>query len=363
MKDRKTKIVHIVESFGGGVYSFLVDLINNTSDEFEITVLYGERPQTPKDFKKDFNDNVKFIKVENFTRSINLKKDLKAIKEVKENIKEINPNIIHLHSSKAGIIGRLAINRKDVRMFYNPHGFSFLKKDDSKLKRIIYWWIEKVTAIINRKCTIVGCSQGEYEEAKKINKNSVCINNGIDIEKMQEETKELKEKDIDYNNIKICTVGRIGYQKNPRLFNEIANAFPNIQFTWIGDGEQKNLLTSKNITITGWKDKREVMQILNDNDIFILTSLWEGLPISLLEAMYMKKICIVTNVIGNRDVIENGVNGYIANNEKDFIEIIEKLLNNQDILIDEIVNNSYECIKTIYNISKMTEEYKSIYGV
>lgn len=363
MKDRKTKIAHIVESFGGGVYSFLVDLINNTSDKFEITVLYGERPQTPKDFKKDFNDNVKFIKVENFTRSINLKKDLKAIKEVKENIKKINPNIIHLHSSKAGIIGRLAINRKDVRMFYNPHGFSFLKQDDSKLKRIIYWWIEKATAIINRKCTIVGCSQGEYEEAKKINKNSICINNGIDIEKMQEETKGLKEKAVDYNNIKICTVGRIGYQKNPKLFNKIAEVFPDIQFTWIGDGEQKDLLASKNIIITGWKNRKEVLEILNDNDIFVLCSLWEGLPISLLEAMYMKKICIVSNCIGNRDVIENKKSGFIANNYEEFIKIIKKLVNDKEMLNIEIINNAYESIENFYNTNKMTDKYNEIYNV
>ena len=72
-------------------------------------------------------------------------------------------------------------------MFYNPHGFSFLKQDDSKIKRTIYWLIEKMTAIFNRKCIIVGCSKGEYEEAKKLNKNSICINNGIDVEKLDKQ--------------------------------------------------------------------------------------------------------------------------------------------------------------------------------
>ena len=79
----KKKILHIVESFGGGVYSFLVDLINGTIDDFEITVVYGERIETPKKFKQDFSSKIKFIKVENFTRSINLKKDIKALKETR----------------------------------------------------------------------------------------------------------------------------------------------------------------------------------------------------------------------------------------------------------------------------------------
>lgn len=355
------KIVHIVESFGGGVYSFLTDLINNTNEEFDITVLYGKRKETPKEFKKDFNKNVNFINIENFSRSINLKRDLKAIKEVKQNIKEINPDIVHLHSSKAGIIGRLAVSGRKTKMFYNPHGFSFLKKDDSKLKRIIYWWIEKITAIINKKCTIIGCSQGEYQEAKKLNKNSICINNGIDIEKINELIKDLSQKEINYNDIRICTIGRIGYQKNPKLFNQIAEAFPDIQFTWIGDGEQKDLLTSKNITITGWKDRKEVLRILNDNDVFILCSLWEGLPISLLEAMYMKKICIVSNVIGNRDVIEDGKNGYIAESVDEYVVIINNILSKNEMNL-KIKNSAYLNIEEIYNIKKMMEKYRRIYG-
>ena len=60
--------------------------------------------------------------------------------------------------------------------------------------------------------------------------------------------------------MKICTVGRIGFQKNPKLFNEIAQEFPDLQFTWIGDGELRNELTSKNINITGWLERKEVLK-------------------------------------------------------------------------------------------------------
>ena len=244
-------------------------------------------------------------------------------------------------------------------MFYNPHGFSFLKLDDSKLKRLMYKMIEKGTAIINSRCTIVGCSKGEYEEAKKLNENSICINNGINIEKLEEETEDLKEKKIDYDNLKICTVGRIGFQKNPKVFNEIAEKFPNLQFTWIGDGELKNELTSPNIKVTGWLDRKDVLKELNNNDIFLLPSLWEGLPISLLEAMYMKKICIVSNVIGNRDVIENGRNGFNVKNLKDCINVINNITKNKKN--ENIQQEEWKDIQKIYNIKVMIKEYKHIY--
>ena len=357
----KRKILYIVESFGSGVFTFLVDLINKLDNEYEIVIAYGERKETLKNFKDYFSNKVRFIKVENFVRSINVKKDFKALKEVKEIIKNEKPDIIHLHSSKAGVIGRLAISAKKVKMFYNPHGFSFLKLDDSKAKRTIYWLIEKIMTIINRKCIIIGCSQGEYEEARKLSKKSICINNGINIEKLDEETKELNKRVIDYKKIKICTSGRIGNQKNPVMFNEIAKQFPNMEFTWIGDGEQRNKLTSPNINITGWKSRKEVLRILNDNDIFILTSLWEGLSISLLEAMYMRKVCIVSNVIGNRDVIQDGVNGYVADNIEDFFRIINDVITRRDV--ENIKENARLDVVNEFNAEVMIEEYKREYGI
>ena len=351
----KKKVLHIVEAFGGGVFTILVDLINGLSRKYEIVVAYSLRPQTPKNFEEYFDKNIKFIKIENFTRSIDLKKDIKALREIKKIVKEEKPDIVHLHSSKAGILGRIGIHDKSIKMFYNPHGFSFLKLDDSKIKRLIYKTIEQGAAIINHKCTIIGCSKGEHEEARRLNKNSICINNGINIEKLKEETKDLKEKKIDYNNLKICTVGRIGFQKNPRMFNEIAENFPNLQFTWIGDGELRNELTSPNITITGWLERKDVLQELNEKDVFLLTSLWEGLPISLLEAMYMKKICIVSNVIGNKDVIDN-TNGYVVNELNEYIKSINNIVK-EKLKQKKICEKAYSDILNNYNTKIMIEEY------
>ena len=333
-----------------------MDLINETAEKYEIVVAYGKREETLDNFRDYFPKNVKFIEVENFTRSIKLKRDLKALKEIKSIIKKEAPNVIHMHSSKAGIIGRLACRKKGIRMLYNPHGFSFLKSDDSKLKRTVYRMIEKIVAVFNHRCTIVGCSEGEYLEAKSLNKNSVCINNGLNTDKIKEETKKINLREIDYNNIKICTTGRIGFQKNPVLFNQIAEKLPKNKFTWIGDGDLRTELTSSNIQVTGWRERKEVLKILNDSDIFILTSLWEGLPLSLLEAMYMNKICIVTNVIGNRDVIKNNVNGFIANDCDEFLDKIRYICENKENN-KKIKENALKSINEIFNINAMVEKY------
>ena len=81
--------------------------------------------------------------------------------------------------------------------------------------------------------------------------------------------------------------------------------FTYVKFVWIGDGELRDQLTSENIEITGWADRSTAIRYAVNADVFLLPSRWEGLPISLLESMYMKKACVVSNVIGNRDVIVN----------------------------------------------------------
>lgn len=324
----------------------------------DVIIAYSTRKQTPKNYEEYFNKNIKLIKVKNFTRNIDPLKDIKAVIEVRKIIKEEKPDIVHMHSSKAGAIGRIAISSKKAKLFYTPHGYAFCKRDETKIKIKLYQMIEKILA--KRKCVTIACSKGEYEESLKVTKNSIYINNGIDIEDINRDILNEPERFADIKNLKICTVGRIGYQKNPELFNEIAESFPDIQFTWVGDGELRDVLKSPNIEILGWCDRDKAIRELYKNDIFILPSLWEGLPITLLEAMYLKRICIVSNVVGNKDVINNGENGFICTDKDEYCNIIEKIKNNEiDYL--KIKDKAKEDILTNHNIDKIAKKYLEIY--
>lgn len=345
----KKKLLHVVEAMGGGIFTYLVDLANELVNEFDIYIAYGVRPQTPSDYQKYFDPRVSLIKVDNFVREISPYNDLKALKEVKEIAKEIKPDIIHLHSSKAGVIGRLAFNGKTIPVFYTPHGYSFLMRDTNKLKRLIYWGIEKFFSY--KKCTIISCSPGEYYESLKLTENSTYVNNAINTIELQKKLDNVKEKEHSFT---VFTLGRICYQKNPSLFNSIALSMPNIRFLWIGDGELRNELTAENIIITGWVDREEALRKSINADVFLLTSLWEGLPISLLEAMYMKKLCVVSNVIGNRDVIHNGENGYVCDSIEDYINAIKERKK-------EYIEQAYYDLNNKYDTKIQAKKYADIY--
>ena len=346
------KVMHIVEAFGGGVFTFMVDLLNSMVEEYNVVLVCAIRPQTPKDYKYYLDKSIKIIELKNGERSIGIK-DFKLYFEIRKIIKEENPDIVHLHSSKAGFLGRLCCSDRNREIFYNPHGYSFLMQGESKIKRLIYKEIELISS---KKCGyIIGCSKGEYEEALKLSKKAFLINNGIDIKKLP----KLKEKELDIKKLKICTLGRISIQKDPKTFNEIAKKFSKIQFTWIGDGELINELNSPNIKITGWLEKEKALEIMNKNDIFILTSLWEGLPIALLEAMYYKKICIVSNCIGNRDVI-NKENGFLCNSLEEYFDAIYKILEGK-IDIKRLQDNAHKDIELKYNFIIVSRKYMSLY--
>lgn len=352
MKEKR-RLLFIVEAMGGGVFTYIVDLANALVEDFDMYVTYAVRPQTPKDYVSYFDNRIHLIKVENFTRSIKLGKDIKAFFEIKKIAQEVKPDIIHLHSSKAGALGRWAFNGHKVPMFYTPHGYSFLMRDCSNKKRWIFKFIETVCA--KRRCITISCSEGEHQETLKLTKHATYVANGINIGDMSNQLRNVK---VSPHPFTVFTLGRICYQKNPVLFNQIAQAMPDTRFLWIGDGELRGELTATNIEITGWVDRKEALMKSMNADVFILTSLWEGLPISLLEAMYMKKHCVVSNVIGNRDVIHNGKNGFVCNDVAEFIQAIQK---SQEDKIKEFVNKAYQDILDEYNTDVMAQKYIQIY--
>ena len=110
---------------GGGVFTYIVDLANELVNKYDMYIAYAVRKQTPKNYKDYFDKRIHLLEVEELTRSIDPVNDLKAFLKIKRIAKEIQPDIIHLHSSKAGTLGRWAFNGYKIPILYTPHGYSF----------------------------------------------------------------------------------------------------------------------------------------------------------------------------------------------------------------------------------------------
>lgn len=349
------RIMHVVEAFCGGVFSFLVDVCKELAVENEITVVYSERNETPENFERYFHESVNFIKVD-----MELKNSIKSISQLKKVLKTEKPQVLHLHSSKAGFVGRIAAKKIKYqgKMFYNPHGLAYLREDINKQTRYLFYIAEKKLAKLNAK--IIAVSESEKKEIQKFSSNVISINNGIDIAALDNELNCITNENSKSKNIVVGTVGRITYQKNPTLFKEIASEFPDVSFVWIGDGELRNELeSSENIEITGWVNREEVLNKLSNVDIYIQTSLWEGLPISVLEAMYMAKPLIVNEVVGNVDLVDD-TNGYKFINQTQAVTQLQSLLIDED-KVKRMGLRSKEILLKNFNFHDTVKNYNRIY--
>lgn len=346
--------MHIAEAFGGGIVTFLANLANQQVDHYNVIIVHGIRPETHANYKDFFDPKIKLVKAKNFRQHINLVYVCKAIFELRELISLYKPDIIHMHSSQAGVLGKIAAIGHGCNKAYSPHGFSFLRQDVSAWKRNIFSSIEKVFACFS--CVMVASSATEFEAAKQLTRKSILITNGISNKSL-----------IPFEGIKpqneIPVVGMVGRalpQKNPALFNEIAQRMPNVHFEWIGDGALSHLLTSFNIHVVGWGPREEALEYVAKSDVYIMTSLWEGMPLSLLEAMYLRKPCVVSNVVGNRDVIKNEHNGYVCNSVDEFVEKIQYLIDNADVRT-RMGEQAHQDVEDYYTSQIMEQKFSEAY--
>jgi len=359
----KKKIVHVIESAAGGSLSYVIDICEILdSNVWDITVIYSRRLETPKNIKELFPEHIRLIEV-SLQREISIFADFKGIVYLKKIFHKLKPDIIHLHSSKAGVLGRLAGFKYRKKIIYTPHGFSFFRKDINKLKRKFYYIIEKVMSKLVP-CLIVVGSKEEFKVSNKINspKQVFLIYKSVDVPS--------NPLEIPINTKKIITIGRITNAKNPFLFLEVIegvkNRHPDSEFVWIGDGELRNLLELEarkrgvEVQITGWVSKNEVKNHLATSMVYIQTSSWEGLPFSLLEAMAMARPIVVSDIVAHRDLVDSGVNGYIAKNKEDFIQKISELISNTD-LRSAYGKCAWQKIKRDFSRDKFTNQINEIY--
>lgn len=350
------KIIHVMECFAGGTFNFLVDLTNELSNEEHIVIYGTNRENTPKNFKDLFNKNVKFIEWKTAQREMKPLKDIKALWELYMILKKINDiDIIHLHSSKAGFLGRIVsfLLGKSKKTIYTPHAISFLRLDVSPKKRKIFIWMEKFAGFFGGK--IVACSQSEKEVIEEQGiKNVTFINNGI-------KPLEIEKKVNTSDKITIISVGRLSIQKNPKLFNDIALEFidnPNIQFIWCGDGELKSELTSPNIKCTGWIERKTLKNYLANADIYLSTSLWEGLPLSVLEAMSIGLPVVLSDCVGNRDLVEN--KDFLYQDKQKAVQMINYYIKNKKILKKESLKSKI-IFDRYFKLDRMSNSYYYLY--
>jgi glycosyltransferase involved in cell wall biosynthesis len=208
------------------------------------------------------------------------KSPFNAIKTVRRTIDKVQPDVIHCHSSFGGVYGRFGGRNFPGLVVYSPHCYAFERRDVNNLTRCLYRVVEKY---LSRWTDVVAaCSHREKLLAKEIGGRSgfrsVFVPNLSALPAHYGGERE---------NI-VVGVGRLSPQKDPELFAEVAHEFlgHETRFVWVGDGEEDYLhqLEASGVEVLGWKSQKEVEEILSRAKVYLHTALWEGFPITLLDA-------------------------------------------------------------------------------
>ncbi|RQS19255.1 glycosyltransferase [Burkholderia sp. Bp8992] len=330
MKASPRKIVHMTEALGGGVLHCVALLANaQAAAGDQVIVVHSIRPDTPS---PDVLDTWFDARVERRVLPMSTSigpRDVLALFRVAVCLLRLRADVIHLHSSKAGALGRMAARLLGCakRTLYSPHGFAFLRRDISRRRAQVLIGIERVLHAIGG--PLVACSRSEAHYAAMLlsRKRVFVVDNAIDLSRFVE-TGDAPARAAAV----VCTSGRVVYQKAPWRFARLAQSLAgryDVRCVWLGDGAPDQVrawLADTPVEQSGWISPDAMRDALARSDVYVLPSLWEGMPIALIEAQAMGLPAVASRIVGNRDIVEHGVTGFLVNDDDELRHYTERLL-------------------------------------
>lgn len=318
-----------------------------------------------------------------FSRSPFNKDNIKAYSKLKKIIDTYNYRLIHCHTPVGGVLTRLAARRarkKGTKVIYTAHGFHFYK--GAPLKNwLLYYPVEKWLARYTD--CLITINEEDYALAKnekfKAGRIEKVNGVGVDLSKFAPQEEDVKRKlRLEYGfNIEdfvLIFVGELSYRKHQDLLIDavalLKERIPNIKLLLVGKGEMEYLYKKK-VEKLGLKNEVEFLGYRNDvpnlmaiADVVLSSARHEGLPVNVMEAMATGLPLVVTDCRGNRDLVQNGENGFVVgiDDAEGMAERIEYIYKNKKIRekareynLENIKNYSLDVVRI-----KMSEIYKEM---
>lgn len=280
-----------------------------------------------------------------------------SVKEIKQFIKEWEPDIIHAHDFRASTIVALSgYNNLISHLHNNP--LWIRKINSNSLAYLLFGIMVKKILIVSESV------KNEFVFNKILNKKYKCIGNPLSRKNIIDSITSDLEKKYD-----LCCVGRVEEQKNPNRFlmvvKKLALSKPDIKACWVGEGSLKQQCVEyilennleNNIEFLGYK--KNPYQVMNQSRIFMLTSDWEGFGLVAFEALCLGVPCVVSKVGGLTNIVDDTC-GYLCSNQQEFVDSVNKLLNDK-ILYEKMVHSAIEKSKKLDNRKEYMEEIAAIY--
>lgn len=320
------RILEVSESFATGTMEIICAIAAGAVEHgHQLAIAYGKRPETPADLRAHVPGEVELIELPWTGRTVG--NQLRTVPALRRICRRFRPDVIHLHSSFAGLLGALSIARL-APSIYTPHGYSFLgAKSDAT--RAAYRLAERFVA---RRVTVLGAvSESEARQARDVGARSVVVvPNGI--ADLDPDRLSLERRPPPRARPLVVSMGRIVPQRQPHATARILRAVSDLADTlWIGgpgvDTSREHDVRAAGIEVTGWIDREPAMEQLSEATVFLNWSAWDSHPLTVLEAMAFDVLVVASDIEANRDLI--GAN-QVAAGEEGAIELLRAALTDPD---------------------------------
>ncbi len=387
---KKTRVLHIITRLdkGGSAETTLLTVSLLNREKYEVFLIHGftlESNMGPKENEAVQHDlamardkGVRISVIPSLVRRLSFTNDILAFISIYRLIKRIKPHIVHTHTSKAGVLGRLAAYLAGVPIIiHTPHGHVFHSYYGLILTNI-FVFAEKISSFTTD--MIVALTEKEKDEHMEkgiaSTKKYTIIHSGVKLDyfaNMRIDIKaRKKELEIPPGYNVVGTIGRLvpikGYKYLISAAKKIVEEVDKTVFVIVGDGYLKLELEKyaealgvrKNIIFTGWRaDSSDILYLF---DIFVLPSLNEGMGRVIIEAMALGKPVVASSVGGILDLIKDSKNGILVppRNSDALGNAILQLIRNKD-LAEELGNNGKAMVYPEFDISVMLKKIENLY--
>lgn len=320
------------------------------------------------------NAPIKFIEAPVYRSIFDFRNIINAYKKINNAIEELGIEYIHCNTPIGGFLGRVCGKRCKVKkVIYTAHGFHFYKGAPF-LNWLVFYPIERFLArwtdvllVMNEEDFLIS-KKFKLRKSGMIHKVSGV---GIDLKKIQDASvlNDIKDElKIENESVLCISMGDLIKRKNYQIAIKAFKKLPdNVHYLICGKGPEfknlqelaKSLGIQNRIHFLGFRT--DIVSLLKQSDIFILSSLQEGLPRSLMEAMACGLPCVVSNIRGNVDLIEDNYNGYLCNPKKadDYANAISMLVKDTNQRDAMGIENSKRIFR--YDVSSVVKELSEIY--
>ena len=309
-------------------------------------------------------------------RSINPVKDFLVFCQIYNFIRKHKIDIVHTHSSKAGILGRWAARLAGTKyIVHTVHGWSFNDYQNPFWSKLVIW-LERLAALITHRLIVVSDRDLQKGLVNRIGCKDKykLIRYGIDYQAFSQKNEDLrKELKLNPTDLLVGMVACFKPQKSPQDFIMLAylvnQVMPETKFLLIGDGVLRRkieFLIAKfhleaKVFLTGWRE--DIPRVLSAVDIFVLTSLWEGLPVSVLEAMAASQPVVATDTGGIAEVVIREKTGFLLSpgDIKGMAEKLIRLLKDEN-LRKRLGHDARDSLRDNFTIENMLRNTENLYG-